>query len=264
MVAVVAGCYLIETFLDRPVWGDVARGALIPRFAGPQSVLIAAGILGATLMPHAIFLHSSLTQGRARVTDASLRRRLFHFQILDVVLAMTIAGAVNAAMLIMAASTFHRSGHLVVGTIEAAYRTLQPLLGRAAGFVFAVSLLASGLSSSAVGTMSGQVIMQGFVHVSIPLWVRRVVTILPSMIVILAGFDVTKTLVISQVVLSFALPFAIVPLVLFTSRRSIMTDLTNRWWTSVAAWLVGALVVALNVFLLYRTFAGDGGGGGGG
>ena len=261
LVAVVAGSYLIETFLDKPAWGEIARNAVIPRFRGGDSVMLAAGILGATVMPHAIFLHSSLTQGRVKVTNPKLRQRLFRFQILDVLLAMTVAGAVNMAMLIMAAATFHGTGHTDVGTIEAAHKTLQPLLGRAAGAVFGISLLASGLSSTIVGTMSGQVMMQGFVHFSIPMWVRRLVTILPSMIVILAGFDVTRTLVISQVVLSFALPFAIVPLVLFTSRRSIMTDLTNRWWTTVAAWVIGGLVVALNVFLLYRTVTGAGGGG---
>jgi manganese transport protein len=259
MVAVVALCYLIETAIESPDWGAIARSAVMPKFQGAQSVLLAAGILGATVMPHAIFLHSSLTQGRERITDSRLRKRLFHFQILDVLLAMVIAGAVNAAMLIMAASTFGASGHAEVGTIEAAYRTLEPLLGRASSAVFGISLLASGLSSTVVGTMSGQVMMQGFVHFAIPMWVRRVVTLVPSMVVIAAGLDVTTTLVISQVVLSFALPFAIVPLVIFTSRRKLMTDLTNRWWTTLIAWSVGALVIALNMFLLYRTFDHRGG-----
>ncbi len=255
-VGIVAGCYLVETILDKPDWGVLLHSAVVPRFEGVESVLLAAGILGATVMPHAIFLHSSLTQGRIRVQDPRLRRRLFRFQIVDVLIAMGVAGAVNAAMLVMAAATFHRAGHADVGSIELAHRTLEPLLGRAASWVFAISLLASGLSSAAVGTMSGQVMMQGFVQFRIPLWLRRAVTIVPSMIVILAGCDPTRSLVISQVVLSFALPFAIIPLVVFTSRRSIMGDLVNRKTTTVTASLVAALVVALNLFLLSRLVMG--------
>jgi manganese transport protein len=257
MVGVVAVCYAIETVLDKPAWGDVLYHAVVPQFRGAESVLLAAGILGATVMPHAIFLHSSLTQGRIRVQDPRLLKRLFHFQIADVLLAMSVAGMVNAAMLIMAASTFHRAGHDDLATIEQAYITLEPLLGRAASWFFGISLLAAGLSSSAVGTMSGQVIMQGFVRFQIPLWVRRAVTMGPSLVVIVAGFDPTRTLVISQVVLSFALPFAVVPLVVFTSRRSLMGVLTNRPLTTVAASLAGGLIIALNLFLLYRVFTGE-------
>jgi manganese transport protein len=255
-VALVALCYLVEVILAQPDWRAIAYHAVVPGFQGSESVLLAAGILGATVMPHVIFLHSSLTQGRVVVRDPVLRRRLFRFQILDIVLAMGIAGAVNAAMMIMAAATFNQAGLRELNTLQQAYLTLQPLLGQAATWIFGLSLLASGLSSSVVGTMSGQVIMQGFVRFSIPLWLRRLVTMLPSMVVILAGFEVTRTLVISQVVLSFALPFAIGPLVIFTARRRIMTDLVNRRLTTLAAAVVGGLVVFLNLFLLYRTFKG--------
>lgn len=255
LVAVVAICYAIETILDKPDWGEILICSVVPRFSGAESVLLAAGILGATVMPHAIFLHSSLTQGRIRVKDPQLLKRLFRFQIVDVLLAMSVAGAVNACMLIMSAAAFHRAG-VEVATIEKAYVTLTPLLGRAASWVFGISLLAAGLSSTAVGTMSGQVIMQGFVRFQIPLWVRRVVTLLPSMVVILVGWDPTRSLVLSQVVLSFALPFAVVPLVVFTARRSLMGPLTNHRLTTIVASACGALIIALNMFLVYRIFVG--------
>jgi manganese transport protein len=166
---------------------------------------------------------------------------------------MGLAGLVNGAMLVMAAATFFEKGLTTVGTIEEAHRTLAPLLGPASSWVFAVSLLASGLSSSTVGTMSGQVIMQGFLHRQIPIWVRRLVTMLPALAVIAMGLEPTRTLVISQVVLSFGLPFALVPLVLFTSRSDLMGVLTNRRLTTVAAWLMASLIIALNIFLLYET-----------
>jgi len=252
-VGVIAVCYLIETVLGRPDWGRVAAGAVVPRFHDKEGVLLATGILGATVMPHVLFLHSALTQRRIVVRDAVRRRALFRFQLWDVGIAMGIAGLVNAAMLIMAAATFYKSGQTDVGTIENTYKSLQPLLGRAAGVLFAVSLLASGLSSATVGTMAGQVIMQGFLRRGIPVWVRRLVTMLPSLVVIGAGFDPTRTLVISQVVLSFGLPFAVVPLVLFTRRRDLMGDLTNRRATTAVAAFVAALIVALNLYLIYET-----------
>jgi manganese transport protein len=256
LIGVVAFSYLIETILGRHDWGQIAASAVIPRFAGSQGVLLAAGILGATVMPHVIFLHSALTQGRIRVSDPVKMRRLFHFEVADVVIAMSVAGAVNGAMLIMAASTFFAEGLYEVGSIEEAYRTLTPLLGRAASDVFAVSLLASGLSSSTVGTMSGQVIMQGFLRFHVPVWVRRLVTMLPSLIVIGMGLDATRTLVISQVVLSFGLPFAVVPLVMFTSNARIMGPLVNRSLTTVAACIVAGLIILLNVYLLYTLVTG--------
>ena len=206
-------------------------------------------------MPHVIFLHSALMQGRIVTTEPARMRRLFKFEVIDVVLAMGMAGAINAAMLIMAAKMFHQRGLVDVDAIEKAYMTLQPLLGKYAGVLFAVSLLASGLSSSAVGTMSGQVIMQGFLKRHIPIWLRRLVTMAPALIVIILKADPTWTLVISQVVLSFGLPIAVAPLLWFTCRRRIMGELVNHPLTTAASWAAGAAIVVLNVYLLYRTFA---------
>jgi manganese transport protein len=255
-VGIIAISYVIETFLDKPNWGIVAYHAVVPQFSGPESILLATGILGATVMPHAIYLHSALTQSRIVVREPKQLKRLFHFELIDVLIAMGVASLVNGAMLIMAASTFNSQGITSVGTIQQAYRTLQPLLGRASGWVFALSLLASGLSSASVGTMAGQIIMQGFVNLEIPVWVRRLVTMIPSLVVIFLGLDPTRTLVLSQVALSFGLPFAIIPLVMFTSRRSLMGVLTNHRFTSLLAWMATGLIVVLNIYLLYATFAG--------
>lgn len=255
-VGVIAVCYLVETVLDRPDWAAVLHGAITPRFKDRESVLLAAGILGATVMPHVIFLHSALTQGRIVVRDPSKLRRLFRFQLVDVGVAMGVAGLINMAMLIMAASTFHRAGMTSVGSLEEAYKTLEPLLGQAASWFFAISLLASGLSSSSVGTMAGQVIMQGFLQRRIPIWVRRLATMAPTLVVIAMGLDPTRTLVISQVVLSFGLPFAVIPLVQFTRRKDIMGEMVNKPLTTLAAAVVALLIVALNIYLLFRFFAG--------
>jgi manganese transport protein len=254
LVGVIAVCYIIETILDRPDWGQLAYDAVVPRFAGPESVLLATGILGATVMPHVVFLHSALTQGRIVTRDPGQLKRLFRFQCLDVTIAMSLAGLVNGAMLVMAAATFHAKGMRGVATIEEAHRTLTPLLGAASSWVFAISLLASGLSSSTVGTMSGQVIMQGFLRRRIPIWLRRVVTTLPALIVIGVGLEPTRTLVLSQVVLSFGLPFAIVPLIRFTAQPELMGPLVNRRTTTVVAGVVAALIIALNLFLLQQVF----------
>jgi manganese transport protein len=256
LVGVVAFCYLIETVLDRPEWKAVLFHAVVPRFSGTESILLAVGILGATVMPHAIFLHSALTQGRIVVKEPAQQRRLFLYEVVDVFIAMGLASIINAAMLIMAAATFYRQGLTSIGTLEEAYRTLEPLLGRAAGWVFAISLLASGLSSSAVGTMAGQVIMQGFLQRHIPIWIRRLTTIIPSLVVIAIGLDPTRTLVISQVVLSFGLPFAVIPLVYFTSRSNLMGILVNRQATTAAAWSIAALIVGLNLYLIYQILLG--------
>ena len=258
LVGVIAASYLVETIFSPPDWRAVGLDVVQPRFSGSESILLATGILGATVMPHVIFLHSALTQGRIVVRDERRMKRLFRFELLDVVMAMGIAGLVNAAMLVMAASAFNARGETGVGTIQDAYKTLTPLLGSSASTVFALSLLASGLSSTTVGTMSGQVIMQGFMHRTIPLWLRRGVTMLPALIVIAMGLDPTRTLVISQVVLSFAIPFALIPLVMFTRRRDIMGPLVNSLPTTIAASLVAGLIVALNLFLLYQTFMGGG------
>jgi manganese transport protein len=254
LVGVISVSYLIETVLDRPNWGQVLFHAVVPQFSGSESVLLATGILGATVMPHVIFLHSSLTQGRIVARDSVQLRRLFRYEVLDVIIAMGLAGLINAAMLIMAAATFFNQGLTQIGTIEEAHRTLQPLLGPAASWVFAISLLASGLSSSSVGTMSGQVVMQGFLHRKLPVWIRRLTTMVPSLAVIFIGLDPTHTLVISQVVLSFGLPLAIIPLILFTHRADLMGVLANRRSTTMLASIVATLIVALNVYLLYQTF----------
>ena len=256
LVGVISISYLIETVLGRPDWAQVAYHAFVPQFSGAESVLLATGILGATVMPHVIFLHSSLTQKRIVVRTPDQMRRLFRFELVDVFIAMGVAGLINAAMLMMAAATFHRVGMINVGTIQEAYKTLQPLLGNSSSVIFALALLASGLSSSSVGTMAGQVIMQGFLSWHIPVWIRRIVTMLPALIVILVGLDPTRTLVISQVVLSFGLPFAIIPLIIFTARRSVMKSLVNRTITTLITSLVAALIILLNIYLLVQVFMG--------
>jgi manganese transport protein len=258
LVGVIAFCYVVETFLGRPDWSQIVYHAVVPQFRGTESVLLATGILGATVMPHVVFLHSALTQGRIVVRDPGQLRRLFRYECVDVTLAMGVAGLVNGAMLIMAAATFFEQGLTTVGTIEEAHRTLAPLLGSASSWVFAVSLLASGLSSSTVGTMSGQVIMQGFVHWQIPIWLRRLLTMLPALIVIGIGLEPTRTLVLSQVVLSFGLPFALVPLAIFTARADLMGVLVNRRPTTVVFGAVTLLIIALNMFLLYQILLGGG------
>jgi len=254
-VGIIAISYVVETFIVKPDWGQVALHAFVPQFAGPESIVMAAGILGATVMPHAIFLHSALTQSRIVTRDPVKLKRLFNFELVDVAIAMGVASLVNGAMLIMAATAFYPNLSNI-GTIQEAHRTLEPLLGSAASTVFALSLLASGLSSSSVGTMAGQVIMQGFVQLEIPVWIRRLVTMVPSLIVILTGLDPTNTLVISQVVLSFGLPFAIIPLVIFTNNRALMGVLVNRRFTTIVASLAAGLIVVLNIYLLYITFSG--------
>src|SRR4051795_13433304 len=227
--AVIAGivlaiglCYVIEIFKSQPDWAAVGKHAFVPGFEGRESVLLAVGILGATVMPHVIWLHSALTQSRIVPNDDEQARRLMRFTKIDVAIAMTIAGLINVAMLVMAASTFFRTGHHDVGSLEGAHATLVPLLGGAASTLFAIALLVSGLSSSAVGTLAGQVVMQGFIRRRIPIVVRRLVTMAPAFVVIGLGADPTRTLVISQVILSFGIPFALVPLVLFTSKRELM------------------------------------------
>ena len=258
-VGVIGICYLIETILGHPDFGAARDAVLRPRFAGTETVLIAAGILGATVMPHVIYLHSALTQNRIIARTPAQKRRIFRYELLDILIAMGIAGLVNAAMLMMAAATFWQTGIEITAEsdiIFEAFRTLTPLLGGAASIIFAISLLASGLSSSTVGTMAGQVIMQGFIHRQIPIWLRRLITMLPALVVIAFGIDATRALVLSQVVLSFGIPFALVPLLLFTRRRDLMGELVNRPLTTIAAGAVVTLIISLNLFLLYQTFLG--------
>src|SRR5919201_1658725 len=254
LVATIGVCYLAELFMAHPPWGTVGIHAVKPAFAGNESVLLAVGILGATVMPHVIYLHSALTQGRIVPETDEEAKRLMRYTRVDVFIAMSIAGAINMAMLIMAASVFFKSGLLDVDSLEGAHKTLDPILGGASSTLFALALLASGLSSSTVGTLSGQVVMQGFIQRRIPIFVRRLVTMLPALIVAAIGLDASRTLVFSQVVLSFGIPFPLTPLVWFTSRKDVMGTLVNRRATTAIAALVAALISALNVFLLGQTF----------
>ena len=256
MVGVIGVCYVAELFFANPPLGTVAKHAVLPEFQGKESVLLAVGILGATVMPHVIWLHSALTQSRIQAEGDEQRRRLMRYTRIDVIAAMTIAGVINMAMLVMAASVFHGTGLLNVDSLETAHKTLAPILGGASSTLFALALLFSGLSSSAVGTLAGQVVMQGFIRRQIPIFVRRAVTMVPAFVVIGIGVDPSRTLVISQVVLSFGIPFALIPLVVFTSRTDLMGVLVNNRLTTAAAVVVAALISALNVFLLYQTFAG--------
>jgi len=232
----------------------VLKHAVTPQFGGSEAVLLSVGILGATVMPHVIYLHSALTQGRIVPSNDEEAKRLFRYTRVDVGIAMTIAGLINVSMLVMAASAFYGSGMLNVDSLEGAHRTLQDILGGGAKFFFALALLGSGLSSSTVGTMSGQVVMQGFVRRQIPLWLRRLITMLPALIVVALGVDPTRTLVLSQVVLSFGIPFALIPLVIFTSRRDVMGVLVNHRATTAVAVVVVALICSLNIYLLAQIF----------
>jgi len=251
LLGVIALCYLMETFISQPNWGQVAYHSVVPWLGGSNSIILAVGIVGATIMPHAVYLHSGLTKQRIVGKTKEQRRKIYRFEKVDVVIAMCIAGAVNIAMMYMAASVFFGTGHTQIADISTAYRTLTPLLGPAAAGVFLTSLLASGVSSSAVGTMAGQLIMQGFVGFQIPLWVRRTITMLPSIVIVALGVNAMQTLVLSQVVLSVALPLPVITLVYFTGKRALMGDLVNGKWTRRAAWTVAGVVVALNLLLLF-------------
>jgi manganese transport protein len=235
--------------------GAAAKG-FIPGFAGTDSVLLATAILGATVMPHVIYLHSALTQDRIKPRDNAERKRLLRFQRVDVSLAMGIAGLVNMSMLVIAAALFHDHGLLELNSIEEAHAQFGLLAGGSAALAFAVALLASGLASSSVGTYAGQVVMQGFIARTIPIVVRRLVTMTPALIVLAVGLNPSRSLVISQVVLSFGIPFALVPLVLLTRRKDIMGALVNRRLTTITASVVAGLIIALNAFLIYDTLIG--------
>jgi manganese transport protein len=254
LVGVIGACYVAELTFAHPDFGAVLHHAVVPQFGSSEAVLLSVGILGATVMPHVIYLHSALTQDRLIPETDEDAQTLLRYTRIDVVIAMTIAGVINVAMLVMAASTFFRSGLLHVDSLEGAHKTLQPILGGASSVLFALALIASGLSSSAVGTLSGQVVMQGFIRRQIPVTVRRLVTMVPAFIVIAIGVDPSRTLVLSQVVLSFGIPFALVPLVIFTARRDVMGPLANRRVTTVAASVVAGVIIVLNLFLLGQTF----------
>jgi manganese transport protein len=253
LVGVIALCYLIEMFIAPIDWGAAAFHSLAPQLPDAGALTIAVGIVGATIMPHAIFLHSGLTQHRAPARNEGERRKLVRFSNIEVMVALGVAGLVNMAMVLMAASAFHE-GHSDVAQIETAYSTLTPLFGAGAAGVFMVSLLASGLSSSAVGTMAGQMIMQGFVGFRIPILVRRLVTMVPAFIVVWLGVNATDALVLSQVVLSLALPAPVIALLMFTRRKDLMGAFANTRLTNVAAIAGTLLILALNAILLLQTF----------
>ena len=251
-IGVIAVCYLIELFVAPPDWRAFAFHAVVPGLAGPESVMLAVGIIGATVMPHAIYLHSSLTQARVPARNDAERRRIIGYSNREVLVALGIAGLVNMAMMAMAATVFHQ-GHPEVAAIETAYHTLVPLLGVGAAAVFMTSLLASGLSSSVVGTMAGQTIMQDFVRFRIPLSVRRLATMVPAIVVVAMGVDSTQALVLSQVVLSLVLPVPMIALLVLSGRRDVMGSFVTRHVTRVAAIVAAAVVLALNMVLLLQT-----------
>jgi manganese transport protein len=254
LIGVIVVAFAVQVVIADPSPAAVA-GGLVPGFDGTESVLLAVGILGATVMPHVIYLHSALTQHRIVGATEDEKRRIFRFELADVVIAMTIAGLINMSMLAIAATVFHTRGLESVGEdLAEVHDALGTYLGEHADVLFGVALLASGLSSSSVGTMAGQVVMQGFVGRRIPLFVRRAVTMLPALVVVAVGVDPSRALVLSQVVLSFGIPFALVPLVLFCRDRRLMGSLVNRRSTTVAAVVVASLVIALNAFLLASTF----------
>ena len=253
MLGIILLGFLYDSFQIGGDAGDVL-GGFVPGFEGSESVLFATGILGATVMPHVIYLHSALTQDRMRAMKDEDRGRVLRFQRLDVAIAMTLAGLANMAMLIIAASLFHEGGTTGVDSLEEAHAGFEAMVGTSAAIAFAVALLASGFASSSVGTLAGQVVMQGFIDRKIPLFLRRLVTMLPALIVLAIGVDATRALVISQVVLSFGIPFALIPLVLITRRRDVMGKLVNRPLTTAVAAVVAAMIVSLNLFLLADTF----------
>ena len=254
LVGIIGLCYLIEMFIAPVDWGAAALHTVVPKLPDGEALLLAVGIIGATVMPHAIYLHSGLTQGRTPVRDENERRKVLRFSNQEVILALVVAGLVNMAMVMMASSAFH-AGHSDVAEIETAYYTLTPLLGAGASVVFLVSLIASGVASSAVGTMAGQMIMQGFVGFRIPILVRRLVTMLPAFVVVGLGANATSALVISQVVLSIALPLPMIALLIFTRRADIMGSFANSRLTNVAALVGTALVLVLNSILILQTLA---------
>lgn len=253
MLFVVVIAFAVQTFVAKPNLASVAGGLFIPRFEGTDSVLLAAGILGATVMPHAIYLHSALTQRRVVGRTEKEKKLIFRFEFLDILIAMVVAGAINASMLIVAAALFFKNG-LFVEDLDVAFQHFGTLAGPVSAILFGVGLLVAGLSSSSVGTLSGDIIMQGFIQYRIPLYVRRLITIIPPIAIIASGVNPTSALVMSQVVLSFGIAFALIPLILFTSKKRIMGDLTNARWVTGISWVIAALVVALNLFLIVDTF----------
>src|SRR5215218_6950478 len=257
LVGVIVIAFAFQMFYAQPEGDRILAGLFTPQFAGTESVVLAAGMLGATVRAHVIYLHSALTQRRVVGRTDEEKKKIFRFELVDVVIAMAIAGTINASMLIMAAALFHANGLTGVGDIDKAFEQLNVQVGSTSAILFGVALLASGFSSSSVGTMSGQVVMQGFVNRSIPLWLRRFITMLPALVILAIGLNLSRSLVISQVVLSFGIPFALIPLLIHCRNRQVMGALVNRRLTTGIATVVVTLIVSLNVFLLYQTFFGS-------
>ena len=253
MVMIVVLAFVFQVIMAKPDAGSVVAGMFTPRFEGVDSILLAAGILGATVMPHAIYLHSSLTQSRIVGANEKEKKQIFRLEFIDILIAMLIAGAVNMAMVIVAAALFFKNG-LVVEDLDIAFEQFRNLAGPVTAISFGLSLLIAGLSSSSVGTMAGDVVMQGFINKKINLYLRRAITIIPPLAIIALGVNATSALVMSQVVLSFGIAFALIPLVIFTSNRRIMQGLVNHRITTILGWIISALVVALNLFLVVEMF----------
>ena len=255
LVGVIVAAFAFQVFLAQPNAASVGHG-LTPRFAGSNSIYVAIGILGATVMPHVIYLHSALTQHRIEGKTAEERRRIYHFERVDVIVAMTVAGVINLAMLATAAAVLHLHQLGDTSSIETIYHRLGTTLKDGSGTVFAIALLASGLSSSTVGTMAGQIVMQGFIDRSIPIFLRRMITLTPSLVVLGLGLNPSGALLLSQVILSFGIPFALIPLLLFCRNRTLMRELANTPLTNYVATAVTALITGLNILLLYTTCRG--------
>ncbi len=253
LVSIIGLCYLIEMVIAPVDWEAAGLHLFTPEMPDANALLISVGIIGATVMPHALYLHSGLTQARAKVQSDKDRRQLVRYSNREVIVALAIAGMVNMAMVIMAASTFH-GAHNDIAEIDQAYYTLTPLLGIGAAGVFLVSLIVSGISSSVVGTMAGQMVMQGFVGFYIPIWVRRLVTMIPAFIVVALGVNSTEALVVSQVILSISLPVPMIALLYFSGRKSIMGQFSNGIVTQIVAILSAIVVLILNFVLLFMTF----------
>jgi manganese transport protein len=256
LVGVVVASFAFELIDAHPQASEIGRHLVVPGFSGTESLLLATGIIGATVMPHVIYLHSALTQGRIVGRNDQEKKKILRFEKVDVVIALSLAGAVNLAMMIVAAALFHGSGLTGVDSIDGAYEGFKTLVSDRSATIFGVALLASGFASSSVGTMAGQVVMQGFIRRRIPLFVRRALTLAPALLVLAIGIDPTDALVGSQVVLSFGIPFALVPLLLIAADKNVMGTLANPRWLSAIAGALSGLIIALNVFLILQLAAG--------
>jgi manganese transport protein len=256
LVGVVIVAFAFEVTQANPDPGGILEGLLVPSFDGTTSVLLATGILGATVMPHVVYLHSALTQRRIVGRNDEEKRKILSFERIDVVIAMTLAGLVNMSMVVVAAGLFNVQGLETIDSIEGAFEGLRQLVSSEAATIFGVGLLASGLASTSVGTMAGQVVMQGFIDRSIPLMLRRAVTLAPALFILAIGLSPTDALIGSQVILSFGIPFALIPLVLLGRRSSVMGALANPSWLTALVWVIAALVIGLNAFLLVQLIVG--------